>query len=788
MTHPLILSLSDAGADLVTVGGKGASLARLTAAGIPVPAGFCVTTSAHRDFVSACTDVVPSAVADVIRSAYSALSHGNPLAVAVRSSATAEDSPELSFAGQHDTFLNVTGADEVLDAVRRCWMSLWTERSVHYRSTNDVASTDMAVVVQVMVPATAAGVMFTADPVSGSRGSIMINAAWGVGEAVVSGDVTPDTYVLTGDAVRSTIAEKTVMTVLTADGTATAPVPVSKRSQAVLSDDQVRELGALGRRIEELYGTPMDVEWAVHDGQFTILQARPITTAPAESFEVWNDTLLGDYLWTCANLREAVPSVMTPATWSLARSFALPPIAGHPTSGNIGGRFYLNVSTAMAVLTALGLAGVARRTAGQMFGTIPDDMPIPRLPVSRVAVLRATVSAAVRLARDFRAYSRNLDALVAANPRRCSSLRERISATSTARELAALWRSDIADLLVACRTFDAGARQAGAARLSVRLGELVGPSDAALLLSGLHTSSDELVSLGPVMGLARLRRGEITEDEYLEAWGHRGHDEFEISVPRAGEDPAWVNRLLDGMTSSPEDLLTRQANARAEAWERLRAAHPRAARGLAGKLERAAESARKRERARSEFARSFWVFRAFAQRASELTGHDMFFLGFDEIVDVLDGATQPVAAIPARRAAYAHYSALPPYPTLISGRFEPENSSVDVPDASVITGFAGVPGVVEGTARVVSTVEEAEALREGEILVTTVTNIGWTPLFPRAAAVVTDIGAPLSHAAIVARELGVPAVVGCGNATALLSTGDRIRVDGGRGTVTRLAY
>ncbi|ALG14684.1 PEP/pyruvate-binding domain-containing protein [Kibdelosporangium phytohabitans] len=785
MTHPLILSLADPGADLVTVGGKGASLARLTAAGIPVPAGFCVTTSAHRDFVSACGDVVPSAVADAVRSAYSALAHGNPVPVAVRSSATAEDSAELSFAGQHDTFLNVTGDGDVLDAVRRCWASLWTERAVHYRAGNNVSSPDMAVVVQLMVPATAAGVMFTADPVTGARDTVVINAAWGLGEAVVSGDVTPDTYTLAGGAVRSVIAEKTVMTVLTADGTATDPVPVPKRCQRVLSDDQVRELGALGRRIEQVCGTPVDVEWAVHDGQFTILQARPVTTLPVP-FEVWNDTLLGDYLWTCANLREAVPSVMTPATWSLARSFALPPIAGHPTSGNIGGRFYLNVSTAMAVLTALGLAGVARRTATQIFGEIPAGMPIPQLAVSRLAVLRATVSAAARLGRDFRAYRKNLDALVAANPRRCSALRARISATSSAGELARLWRSDIADLLVACRTFDAGARQAGAARLGVRLGELAGPSDAALLLSGLHTSTDELASLGPVMGLARLRRGEITAEEYLQAWGHRGHDEFEISVPRAGEDPAWIKRLLDGMTSSPEDLLVRQAAARAGAWERLRAAHPREARRLAGKLERAAESARKRERARSEFARSFWVFRVFAQRASELTGHDMFFLSFNEIVDVLDGATGPLAAIPARQAAYAHYSALPPYPTLISGRFDPEDAVDAGPDASAITGFAGVPGVVTGTARVVSTVEEAEALRDGEILVTTVTNIGWTPLFPRAAAVVTDIGAPLSHAAIVARELGIPAVVGCGNATSALSTGDRIRVDAGKGTVTRL--
>ncbi|MCE7006874.1 pyruvate, phosphate dikinase [Kibdelosporangium philippinense] len=779
MTHPLILSLPDNRADLATVGGKGASLSRLAQAGLPVPPGFCVTTSVYRDCVSASGTEIPSDVVTAIRSAYSALS--GP--VAVRSSATAEDLPDLSFAGQHDTFLNIVGFDDVLDAVKRCWASLWTDRAVRYRARNDVSTSDIAiaVVVQEMVPAEAAGVMFTADPITGARDTIMINATWGLGEALVSGDVTPDTYVLTGDSLRSEIADKTVMTVPTAGGTATQPVADQKRSQAVLSDEQVRELAALGTRIQDLYGMPMDIEWAVHEGQFMILQARPITTLP--SFEVWNDSLLGDYLWTCANLREAVPSVMTPATWSLAQSLALPPLAGHPTSGNIGGRFYLNISTGLAALTALGLGGVARRMAGQIFGEIPDDMDIPRLPLSRLAVLRATVAAGVRVAGDFREYRKNLDSLVSANPARCSSLRAKISAACSVSSLAALWHSDIADLLLACRTFDAGARQASAARFGVKLSELVGPADAALLLSGLHTSSDELVSLGPMIGLARLRRGEITTDEYMQAWGHRGHDEFEVSVPRSGEDPAWIKRLLDGMTGSPEELLARQAESRAAAWERLKAAHPRKAQGISRQLAKAAASARKRERARSEFARSFWVFRAFILRASELTGHDLFFLPFTEIVTVLEGATEPLEAIPARRAAYEYYSALPPYPTLIRGRFDPAHwSSED--DSSEIKGFPGVPGVVEGVARVVSTVEEAESLRDGEILVTTVTNIGWTPLFPRAAAVVTDIGAPLSHAAIVARELGIPAVVGCGNATNLLSTGDHIRVDGGKGTVS----
>ncbi|MBP2319992.1 pyruvate,water dikinase [Kibdelosporangium banguiense] len=736
---------------------------------------------------------IPTAVADAVRSEYSALD--SP--VAVRSSATAEDLPDASFAGQYDTFLNVQGVGAVLAAVKRCWASLWTSRAMSYRALNGISPDDvaLAVIVQRLVPATAAGVMFTADPLTGTRNTIVINAAWGLGESVVSGQVTPDTYVFVNGKLRSQVNDKTVMTIRTADGVAQAPVAESLRTVPVLSDTQAVTLAELGRRIEDLHGAPMDVEWAIHDGQFAILQARPIANLPAER-EAWNDSLGGDYLWTCANLREAVPSVMTPVTWSLAQALAMPDIAGHPTSGNIGGRFYLNISTAMAALTALGLGRFALRAGRQIFGRMPDGMTIPPLPVSRFAVLRSVLAMGNQVLRESRQYRRNLDDLLIANPARCADLRRRIESTATAAELARLWRSDVDDLLTgSCRIFNAGARQGGAAKFASDLAGLVGQADANSLLTGLHSDSGVLESLGPMLGLARLRRGEITTEAYAAAWGHRSHDEFEISTPRPGEDPSWISRLD---VDDPAELLDRQAKERAAAWERLRTRHPRKAASLERRLAKAAVAARTREQARSEFARCFWVFRTFVQRAAELTGQDMFFLPVSGILAVLDGDSAPLAAIPARHAAYEHYSALPAYPTLIRGAFEPESWAAstsrrsDVFDATTsyaplgdaITGFPGVPGVVEGIARVVSTVEEAADLQPGEILVTTVTNIGWTPLFPRAAAVVTDIGAPLSHAAIVARELGIPAVVGCGNATARLKTGQRIQVDGSRGTVT----
>ncbi len=316
-TIPLVLALDDASATLETVGGKGASLARMAAAGLPVPPGFHITTAAYRRFVtenglqeqilaavSAVTPeqpatleeaakqiaslfaqgAMPDTIAGAIRQAYAGLG-GDDLPVAVRSSATAEDLPEMSFAGQQETYLNMHGAAMVLDAVKRCWASLWTARAIGYRARNNIAPQDvsLAVVVQVLVPADAAGILFTANPLTGDRDQVMINAAWGLGEALVGGQVTPDTIVVdktSGAITTQEITDKDVMTVRTPEGTREEEVPPERRVQAVLNPVQAAELARIGVQIEELYGRPMDIEWALQDGHFSVVQARPITALP----------------------------------------------------------------------------------------------------------------------------------------------------------------------------------------------------------------------------------------------------------------------------------------------------------------------------------------------------------------------------------------------------------------------------------------------------------------------------------------------------------------------------
>jgi pyruvate,water dikinase len=349
----------------------------------------------------------------------------------------------------------------------------------------------------------------------------------------------------------------------------------------------------------------------------------------------------------------------------------------------------------------------------------------------------------------------------------------------------------------------AATRSSGASFITTRkrLQGLVGDAAANALTAGLGGQAGQLASLGLLDGLELLATEEIDRDTFSRRYGHRGPHEFEILLPRPGEDPDWIEEQLAERAASAtsyRQLLESQECRRSAAWAELEQRHPVRARILRHQVQRWAKTSRDRERARSEVIRYFWVLRAYALRAGELTGlgEDIFFLDEAEIVRVLNGETISPRLIKQRRKAYQAYSALPPYPALIRGTFNPYvwaadpnrrsdlfiEGSVNQAEAAV-RGFPGSAGIVEAPVRVLADAADGAALQTGEVLVTTITNVGWTPLFPRAAAVVTDVGAPLSHAAIVARELGIPAVVGCGNATMRLSTGDVVRVDGTAGTV-----
>jgi len=521
----------------------------------------------------------------------------------------------------------------------------------------------------------------------------------------------------------------------------------------------------------------------------------------------WNDSLAGDFLWTNANFAEAISDVMTPCTWSMWQIYIdqvipvrLP--GNFPIAGNIGGRPYLNLS----MMASFGRVFGAKprdtlRRAESMFGRIPEEIEIPTIPISLWIVLKTFLPGFLTVRKQMKTYAHQAQTFLDTAPSWCADMHRRIETVQDKAALVALWREDMLPyfqhafwvLRAATKQFS---EPAGSLRL--RLLDWMGEADTTALLSNMRGAGN-LASLGPVMGLAKVSRGEMTREAYLQQYGHRGPHEMELSIPRPAEDPAWLDRQLADFAQAPVDVDALLANQHAvfdAAWARFAAQHPRKVKSVRRRIAQIATAAQVREATRSEATRIVGVARAFALRAGALTGlgDGIFFLSFDEIQAVLSGEESVVALIPARRETHARYAALPPYPALILGHFDPfawaadPNRRSDIynahaPRAETIRGFAGATGVVEGIVRKLETPEEGDQFQAGEILVTVKTNVGWTPLFPRAAAVVTDVGAPLSHAAIVAREMGIPAVVGCGNATMVLRTGDRVRVDGSQGVV-----
>jgi pyruvate,water dikinase len=301
----------------------------------------------------------------------------------------------------------------------------------------------------------------------------------------------------------------------------------------------------------------------------------------------------------------------------------------------------------------------------------------------------------------------------------------------------------------------------------------------------------------------------MSKADYLENYGHRGPNEFELSVPRPAEDPSWLEGQLAQDHETPVDIQGLLAGQKATfdvAWERFQSRQPRLANAMRQRISESARRARLREHARSEYTRDRWLVRLFACRAGELSGigDEVFFLTLDELLGLLSGK-ELACSIAARQETYRRLKELPPFPSIIQGAFDASQWASDPhrrsdiyvstseaiaasgsDESRIVRGSPGSAGQIEGFVRVIYAPEDAHLLQEGEILVTVQTDVAWTLIFPRAAAVVTDIGAPLSHAAIVARELGIPAVVGCGDATQRLKTGDRVRVDGGRGQVEKI--
>ena len=524
----------------------------------------------------------------------------------------------------------------------------------------------------------------------------------------------------------------------------------------------------------------------------------------------YNDSLTGDYLWSSANTQEASPDVMTPYTWSAVRNGfkEMTMLPGYLPVGNICGRVYNNSSATYTAMCVLGMGMHAfDASSKELYGIDPDDAEnwnVPVIPTGirdRIGVLGNMF----RIMGNARKAMQSVETFVDTNPAWCEGQRRQLSGMGNSelicwsQELFLPYAAKIFWWMVGSAIYQSNL----ISNLRGELLKLLSPDDTIALLSNVSTEDEILASLGVVAGLDRLRRGQISWDEYLKAYGHRGPHEIELSIPRPAEDPNWIETQLAGLEHSPMDVdtLLQEQRARYEsALGNLQKRKPKKFDKMLKRLQEAARLTRLPEGARSEGIRFFGISRTFALQAGTLCNldDDIFFLEYDEILDLLEGQDEATAHIPLRKTAYQKFVALPQYPTVILGHFDPDawvadpNRRTDIYDPGgrikrrrlpQLSGLPGSAGKAEGTVRILNSPEEGVQLQSGEILVAVTTNVGWTPIFPRAAAVVTDVGAPLSHAAIVARELGIPAVVGCLNATTVLKTGDRIRVDGGQGIV-----
>ncbi len=782
MTNTVISFKNLTSKQQVIAGGKGGTLARMFQEGYPVPDGFVVLPSAFKD------ELLNDKAWDEIKLYLNNIrKNQEEVRFAVRSSALSEDSAMASFAGEFETLLNMKTDKEIKEAIYTVFKSGTSERVKTYSSVQGIDEHHhIAVVVQLMVNSELSGVLFTADPITGSYKSMTGNFVYGLGEQLVSGETNAHDFKL----IR----------------------PKGKYRGPDILKKYARKLYQYAAKLEKESGNPQDIEWAVAGRKLYLLQARPITTLTQGNLDTYdmNYSFLGEELWTNTNVAEAIPDVYTPFTWSIGKQLDdyLNFIPGYYIfSGNICGRPYMNISRRVSVITSLlgRNAEGALKLIRDLYGELPEGMNMPIHPFSRVEVMKEIVPRMMGMVGSSIKASKNLTRFLNETPDWCNRMRQNINQVSTGEELLNLWKNELKPYYLNA-WMSAGASAVKLTNVTVldkKLTVLVGQEDANILLSNLRGGAG-LESLGPVTGISKIVKGEMTREEYRIKYGHRGPHEYELSIPDPQEDDKWLEKQIEEFkkqTVNIGELLNKQRIQFEAARVRFKNRFPGKSKWLDKKLQKAAEGAGLREEGRSEFVRAYRLVRNFARKAGELSGmgDDIFFLYIEEIEELLAGKDSKRRFIPVRKENYEKYKALPPFPSIIKGRFNPfewvknpdrrldyydsDLTDVKVPHSKTLKGYAGAAGRIEGIVRVLSNTEEGDQLLPGEILVTATTNIGWTPLFPKVSAIITDIGAPLSHAAIVARELGIPAVVGCTGATTRLKTGDKVMVDGGKGTV-----
>ena len=874
---------------LPIVGGKAANLGELTGAGLPVPPGFCITTAAYELVASEAglnvildekaespaddaslaqaartcllAAAMPASIAEAIAGAYRVLGSGEPIPVAVRSSATAEDLPFASFAGQQDTYLNVVGIEAVLEAVRNCWASLWTDRAVSYRANLgiDQRSVQLAVVVQRQIEAEVAGVLFTANPLTGKRRQAVIDANPGLGEAVVSGATNPDHFVVntaSGEIVERRPGDKRIVIRGTEGGGTVRTESGDGSGEACLSDEQIRALAELGARVEAHYRAPQDIEWAIDaSGQLWLLQARPITTLyPLPTNAPDTDDVL--HVYFSLNVLQGVYRPFTPMAVSafhllfasaIATAFGLPPrdsLSGPGVVVEAASRLFLDMTTPLR--SSFGrklLIGAARigeaRSAG-LFEQLTNDPRLSVIYTSRWPFVRALLS----FAEKTRAPLNLFRALI--RPQASVARVERVR--KQVQELGPVFaKGSAADRLKTLEQFFAGKFVTvigavaplllgglGSYALAGRLlKDLATPDEMQIVLRALpHNPTTEMdlelwalaqrIQADPQVAqrlremppkqlaqayhagtLPSLLQREL--EGFLHVYGHRGVAEIDLGLPRWSEDPTHILGVLANylQLKNPDlapDVQFRRGAQEAEAMvaELIRRAQRKG--WLRGQLvrfflKRVRILAGLREMPKfclvlllAHMRETLWfIGKELAQAGQLETAEDIFFITLQEAHTALAGEDMR-QVVRERRAGYDFEMRRRQVPrVLLSDGTEPTPVSSDDASATesqnMLRGAPASPGRITAQARVILDPTGAR-LEPGEILVAPSTDPGWTPLFLTAGGLVMEMGGMMSHGAVVAREYGIPAVVGVAGATERITTGQHITIDGSAGTIT----
>jgi pyruvate,water dikinase len=874
LRSPVLVDLAEAGSTAPElVGGKAANLGELISSGARVPPGFCVTTRAYADVAdqlgldqvierlgndhSVASEIramlanaaVPEELSSALIRAYAEM--GPDVAVAVRSSATAEDLPHASFAGQQDTYLNVVGEQALLDAVRRCWSSLWTDRAVSYRTDNGVdhRSVRLAVVVQRMVDSASSGVLFTANPISGRRREAVIDANSGLGESVVSGAVDPDRFVVdTGSATITsrTLGTKTV-SVRSKPGGGTEAVAGDDTSAYTLTDDQVLALAELGDAAERHFGSPQDLEWAVDDeGTCWLTQSRPITTL----FPLPPETAEGLRAYFSINVAQGVYRPITPMGASvlrhsiagIMRRVGLPtgaPETTPPVWRQVSGWLFFDVTGILRHTWGRQIAprmlammearsgvvfsdlmerpefSVPARTSWPLLRRVAHVLVTTKLPLGALRALRNPERARNAM---FDTVDEIRSALSARGgtdartrlPSACEGMTE-VLAPRMIRLMPTLWTGLALSRFTPALLGPSVTTQEFQLTLRGIPNNITTLMDLELWTLAERTAADPetrrmFQDLTPERLTEHYRNGTLPGtaaeelDEFLARYGHRAVAEIDTGMPRWSEEPTHVigmiaNYLRTGGTGRSAEEQYRQGAAEAEEAVRLIVSRLRRTSKLRARL---AEFALGRMRLLLGLREmpKFCMVLGLAHARSQLraagedlvaegrldAADDVFFLDLAEAEEALAGADFRTVVAGRREVHELELRRRHLPRMLLSDGTEPETTMMSPRREGTLIGASASAGTATGPARVVLDPTGAR-IEPGEILVAPSTDPGWTPLFLTAAGLVMEMGGPNSHGATVAREYGIPAVVGVPDATTMILSGQTITVDGAAGTV-----